>query len=275
MTSLLRGSAFITGAASGIGQQTAIAFAQHGVTKLALADVNKETLLASNEALKKQFPNVEVLSLHLDVRDSAQVKEGIAKTVAEFGRLDIAVNNAGISGSGRKTHELEDEEWLRILDVNLQGVYRCQKEELGVMVNQEDLGPRVGRGRIINIGSMYALVAPNNQDHTAYTTAKHDMNLYADNAAGIIGLTRADANSYGRAGIRINAICPGYVETPLFTNIMSRDPDSPLAVDLARTPLKRLATMEEVADAIVLLASPMNSYMQGASMICDGGFTSN
>ncbi|KAJ4261407.1 hypothetical protein NW762_006830 [Fusarium torreyae] len=265
MTTLLRGSAFITGAASGIGQQTAIAFAQHGVTKLALADVNKETLLESNDALKKQFPNVEVLSLHLDVCDSAQVKEGVAKTVAEFGRLDIAVNNAGISGSGRKTHQLEDQEWLRILDVNLQGVYRCQKEELGVMVNQEDLGPRVGRGRIINIGSMYALVAPNNQDHTAYTTAKH----------GIIGLTRADANSYGRQGIRINAICPGYVETPLFTNIMSRDPDSPLAVDLARTPLKRLATMEEVADAIVLLASPMNSYMQGASMICDGGFTSN
>ncbi|KAF4419344.1 hypothetical protein F53441_14434 [Fusarium austroafricanum] len=265
MTNLLHGSAFITGAASGIGQQTAITFAQHGVTKLALADVNQEALFASIEALKKQFPNVELLSLHLDVRDSVQVKEGIAKTVRKFGRLDIAVNNAGISGSGRKTHELEDDEWMRILDVNLQGVYRCQKEELGVMMDQEDIGPRIGRGRIINVGSMYALVAPNNQDHTAYTTAKH----------GIIGLTRADANSYGCQGIRINAICPGYVETPLLTNIMSRDPDSPLAVDLARTPLKRLATMEEVADAIVLLASPMNSYMQGASMICDGGFTSN
>lgn len=175
------------------------------------------------------------------------------------------MNNAGVSGSGRKTHELGDDEWLGILDVNLQGVYRCQKEELGVMVNQEDLGPRVGRGRIINVGSMFAFVAPNNQDHTAYTTAKH----------GIIGLTKADANSYGPLGIRINAICPGYVETPLLTSIMSRDLDSPLAVDLSRTPLKRLATMEEVADAIVLLASPMNSYMQGASMICDGGFTSN
>jgi hypothetical protein len=96
-----------------------------------------------------------------------------------------------------------------------------------------------------------------------------------DRLLGIIGLTKADANSYGPLGIRINAICPGYVETPLLTNIMSRDPASPLAVDLSRTPLKRLATMEEVADAIVLLASPMNSYMQGASMICDGGFTSN
>ncbi|KAH7270492.1 uncharacterized protein BKA55DRAFT_588918 [Fusarium redolens] len=274
MTILLRGSAFITGAASGIGQQTATAFAQHGVTKLALADINQEALSISVGSLKKQFPNVQVLAVHLDVRDSTQVKEGIVKIIGEFGRLDIAVNNAGISGSGRKTHELEDDEWLRILDVNLQGVYRCQKEELDVMVNQEDLGPRIGRGRIINVGSMFAVVAPNNQDHTAYTTAKH-VRPSTDRLLGIIGLTKADANSYGPLGIRINAICPGYVETPLLTNIMSRDPDSPLAVDLARTPLKRLATMEEVADAIVLLASPMNSYMQGASMICDGGFTSN
>ncbi|KAF5987389.1 dehydrogenase [Fusarium bulbicola] len=242
MTALLRGSAFITGAASGIGQQTAIAFAQHGVTKLALADINQDALDISAGSLKKQFPHVHVLPVHLNVRNSTQVKEGIAKTIGEFGRLDIAVNNAGIGGSGRKTHELDDDEWLGILDVNLQG-----------------------RGRIINVGSMFSVVAPNNQDHTAYATAKH----------GIIGLTKADANSYGPLGIRINAICPGYVETPLLTSIMSRDPDSPLAVDLSRTPLKRMATMEEVADAIVLLASPMSSYMQGASMICDGGFTSN
>ncbi|KAF4338902.1 dehydrogenase [Fusarium beomiforme] len=281
MVVLLRGSAFITGAASdsqlrnadlilssqGIGQQTAIAFAQHGVTKLALADVNQEALTISADTLNERFPLVQILSLHLDVRDSTQVKEGIARTISEFGRLDIAVNNAGISGSGRKTHDLEDDEWLRILDVNLQGVYRCQKEELSVMVNQEDLGPRVGRGRIINVGTWYI------------PTLQLDLLTVfrpgTDRVPGIIGLTKADANSYGPLGIRINAICPGYVETPLLTNIMSRDPDSPLAVDLARAPLKRLATMEEVADAIVLLATPMNSYMQGSSMICDGGFTSN
>jgi len=121
----------------GIGQQTAIAFAQHGVTKLALADINQDALSISAGSLKKQFPHVHILPVHLNVRDSTQVKEGIAKIIGEFGRLDIAVNNAGISGSGRKTHELEDDEWLGILDVNLQGVYRCQKEELDVMVNQE------------------------------------------------------------------------------------------------------------------------------------------
>lgn len=101
--------------------------------------------------------------------------------------------------------------------------------------------------------------------HTAYTTSKH----------GVIGLTKADANSYGGMGIRINAICPGYVETPLLKNAMAQDPNSPLAADLARTPLRRLATMEEVGDSIVLMASPMNSFMQGASIVCDGGFTTN
>ncbi|KAH6976933.1 hypothetical protein BKA56DRAFT_587257 [Ilyonectria sp. MPI-CAGE-AT-0026] len=266
MTTLLRGSAFITGAASGIGQYTAIAFAQHGVTKLALADVNLKALEESNAALKQRFPDVEILSLHMDVRDAAQVKEGIAKAAAAFGRLDIAVNNAGIGGSGRRTHEIEDEEWIRVVDVNLQGVYRCQKEELGIMVNQEDLGPREGRGRIINVASMLGVVAPcNSQHHTAYATSKH----------GVIGLTKADANSYGSLGIRINAICPGYVGTPLLVQIMATDPDSPLAKDLARTPLSRLAGMDEIADSIVLMASPMSSFMQGASMIVDGGFTTN
>lgn len=102
-----------------------------------MADINLEALRTSNAALKEQFPHVEVLTLHLDVRNPSQVKEGIAKVVAQFGRLDIAVNNAGISGSGRQTHEIENDEWLGVLDVNLQGVYRCQKEELAVMVKQE------------------------------------------------------------------------------------------------------------------------------------------
>lgn len=266
MASLLKGSAFITGAASGIGQYTAIAFARHGVTKLALADINFEALEKSNAALKEQFPDVEVLSLRMDVRDMEQVRQGIAETVEKFGRLDIAVNNAGIGGSGRQTHELEDEEWMRVVDVNLQGVYRCQKEELSVMVKQEDLGSREGRGRIINVASMLGLVAPSPRlHHTAYSTAKH----------GVVGLTKGDANSYGELGIRINAICPGYVETPLLLEIMAQDANSPLAAEIARCPLKRLATMEEVADSITVLASPMSSFMQGASLVVDGGFTSN
>lgn len=137
MASLLKGSAFITGGARGIGQATAFAFARHGITKLALADINTADLEATKKTIAAEFPKVEVLPLHLDVRNKAQVKDGIAELVKRFGRLDIAVNNAGVGGSGKLTHETEDEEIENVLDININGVYRCQKAELAVMVKQE------------------------------------------------------------------------------------------------------------------------------------------
>lgn len=112
------------------------------------------------------------------------------------------------------------------------------------------------------------------KNHTPPNSPKTKQTL-TSNAIGVIGLTKGDANSYGDQGIRINAICPGYVETPLLQQSMAQDPDSPLAAEIARVPLKRLATMEEIADSIVVLASPMSSFMQGASLVVDGGFTSN
>ncbi|RYP83554.1 hypothetical protein DL769_001341 [Monosporascus sp. CRB-8-3] len=266
MANLLQGSAFITGAASGIGQHTALAFAKHGITKLALADINADLLAKSSASLKELYPDVDILLLTMDVRNAEQVKHGIAQTVDKFGRLDIAVNNAGVSGGGQQTHEIDDEEWTRVLDVNLHGVYRCQKEQISYMLKQEDLGPRIGRGRIINVASMLGLVAaPPHLHQTSYSASKH----------GVIGLTKSDANSYGNQGIRINAICPSYVAIPLLVQYLSQVPDSPLAAEVARTPLKRMATMEEIADSIVLLASPMSSFMQGASLVVDGGCTSN
>ncbi|KAI6781279.1 3-oxoacyl-[acyl-carrier-protein] reductase-like protein [Emericellopsis cladophorae] len=266
MASLLRGSAFITGAASGIGQYTAMAFARHGVTRLAIADINASNLEATRATLASTFPQVQILPLHMDVRSKIQVNEGIAQVAKEFGRLDIAVNNAGINGSGRLTHETEDEEIERVLDVNLHGVYRCQKAELAAMVKQEDLGPRDGRGRIINIASMYGLVAPNSRlSHTSYTTAKH----------GVVGLTRGDANAYADYNIRVNAIAPGYIETPLVEAAMAMTAGTPLMDDLARAPMRRIGSMEEIADSIVCLASRMNSYQTGAVTVVDGGFTSN
>lgn len=132
---------------------------------------------------------------------------------------------------------------------------------------------------------MYGIVAPSNRlHHTAYATSKHgeaqtrpeSVPQWLTNALiGVIGLTKADANSYGGVGIRINAICPGYIRTPLLEDNMSQDADSPLQADLSRTPFKRLATMEEIADSIVIMASPMASFMQGAAMVVDGGFTTN
>ncbi|OAA53616.1 3-oxoacyl-[acyl-carrier-protein] reductase [Niveomyces insectorum RCEF 264] len=262
--SLLKGTAFISGAASGIGQYTALAFARHGVRNLALADVNLAALQAANKKLQAAYPGVEVLPLQMDVQQYDQVKAGIAATVARFGRLDIAVNNAGIGGSGKPTHEVDEEEWRRVINIDLDGVWRCQREELAVMVKQEDLGPREGRGRIINTASMFGIVAPGTlMSHTAYAAAKH----------GVVGLTKGDGNTYGAHNIRVNAICPGYVETPLLLASMSTDPNSPLSIDVQRTPLKRMCKMDEIADAVVFLASPMSSFMQGAALIADGGFS--
>ncbi|KAH8655195.1 3-oxoacyl-reductase [Xylariales sp. PMI_506] len=264
MASLLKGTAFITGAASGIGKHAALSFAKYGIQRLALADMNKEALATSIKSLQERYPNVEVLSLQMNVQNSAEVKYGIAETVQKFGRLDVAVNNAGIGGSGAQTHDVSEEEWIKVIDVDLHGVWRCQKEEISVMLGQEDLGPRVGRGRIINVASMYGLIAPHSYiSATAYTAAKH----------GVIGLTKGDGNAYGPLGIRINAISPGYVETPLVAQTMSRDANAPLTQDIAKTPLRRIATMDEIGDSITYLASPLSSFMQSSTLVVDGGFT--
>ncbi|UNI24806.1 hypothetical protein JDV02_010527 [Purpureocillium takamizusanense] len=171
---ILRGSALVTGAASGIGYATALAFAQHGITQLALADINLDALNASIQTLRESHPHVEVLPLHLDVGNVDEVKAGVAQAVARFGRLDVAVNNAGVAGRGLRTHEIDENEWQRVIGINLNGVYRCQKEELAAMIGQEDLGHRRGRGVIVNVASMYGVVGPRSPLYqSAYTTTKH------------------------------------------------------------------------------------------------------
>jgi NAD(P)-dependent dehydrogenase (short-subunit alcohol dehydrogenase family) len=117
-----------------------LAFAEHGATKLALTDINGELLHKSVNALKAKYPHVEVLEMSFDVRVGVEVEKAIADTVAKFGRLDIAVNNAGIGGSGKQTHMVDEEEWLNVVDVNLNAVRKCQKEQLKVMLNQEYVG---------------------------------------------------------------------------------------------------------------------------------------
>lgn len=158
----------------GIGQYTALSFARYGIQRLALADINTNLLTNSIKTLKEQYPKVEVLPLQMNVRSATEVKSGITEAAQRFGRLDVAVNNAGIGGSGRKTHEIDEEEFMKVLDVDLHGVWRCQREEIAVMIEQEDLGLREGRGRIINVASMYGVIAPGTYlHHTAYATAKH------------------------------------------------------------------------------------------------------
>ncbi|KAJ0286016.1 hypothetical protein COL154_005811 [Colletotrichum chrysophilum] len=137
MASLLRGTAFITGAASGIGQHTALAFAKHGINRLALADMNQATLSVTTDLLRRRYPAVKLLPLSLNVQNAVEIRSGIAATISAFGRIDIAVNNAGIGGSGRATHEIDEAEFTKVLDVDLHGVWRCQQEEINAMLNQE------------------------------------------------------------------------------------------------------------------------------------------
>ncbi|KAK8133490.1 hypothetical protein PG984_005502 [Apiospora sp. TS-2023a] len=260
MAQLLSGSALITGAASGIGHQTALAFAKYGKAKLALADLDPSALAKSAEAIRVQYPALEILELQMDVRKTAEVKAGFDATVAQFGRLDVAVNNAGIRGPQGNTDQTEESAFDETIDIDLTGVWRCQREALRVMVGQDDQGPREGRGRIINTASIFGLFGPpRGLAHTPYTAAKH----------GVVGLTKADAVIYGKEGIRINCICPGWTMTPLIT-----DPDNPkLCQEIERGAVPRPAQVEEIADAMVFLASPLSSFMQGASLVVDGGFT--
>ncbi|KFY65059.1 hypothetical protein V496_02804 [Pseudogymnoascus sp. VKM F-4515 (FW-2607)] len=259
--SLLKGAAFVTGAASGIGKATAFAFAQYGIQRIAISDRSAPDLRATALKLQAQFPFVEIKQLIIDVTKDDEIDRGVADAVAAFGRIDIAVNNAGVSGAGKATHEAPSSDWQNVVDVNLSGVWKCQRRMLQQMLTQEKLSVREGRGTIINVASMYGLVGPPAHiTAAAYTASKH----------GVLGLTKADGITYAPKGIRINAICPGYVDTPLLradslTDYMKKE--------LLKVPLGRLSSQEEMADSIAFLASPMASFIVGAALVADGGYS--
>ncbi|OBT53328.1 hypothetical protein VE04_05473 [Pseudogymnoascus sp. 24MN13] len=259
MATLLKGSAFLTGAGSGIGRATALAFAKYGITRLSLADHDSSSLSATSKLIKGAHPSIQILEHSLDVANEAKVQAAIAKTATEFGRIDVAVNIAGISHSGL-THDCKTEEWRKVLGVNLDGLWFCQREEIRQMLAQEDHGPREGRGSIINISSVAGLVGGGISP--AYTASKH----------AVIGLTRNDAATYAPKGIRVNAICPGWTATPMVERFQSQFPDE-VKTSVATVPMRRMAEMEEIADAIVFLGSRMGSFVCGAALAVDGGFT--
>ncbi|OJJ54348.1 hypothetical protein ASPSYDRAFT_81987 [Aspergillus sydowii CBS 593.65] len=263
MASLLRGTGFITGAASGIGKATAFSFAKHGASQLALADINLPAAEKASKEIESRFPGTKVIPLGIDVTKETSINDAVAETADRFGRIDFAVNNAGIGGPASLSAEHSVDEWKKTISINLHGVWMSSRAEIRTMLQQEkrEDSPRYNRGVIINVASMYGIVATSlNTPVVAYTASKH----------GVVGLTRADAIAYAPKGIRINAVCPGYVATPLVQGTMR---SAVIQKEIDKIPVGRMAEMEEIADHITFLASPLSSYMYGASMVADGGFT--
>ena len=235
-------AALITGAASGIGRASAIAFAAAGAS-VALVDIDAEGLADTAEAARA--PGSRAEALVADVTDLRQVSDAVARAVEVFGRLDAAHNNAGVPGPYVPLDEYEEEDFMRVLQVDLAGVWRCMRAEIRHMRAQRS-------GAIVNTSSMLGAAAM--PDNSAYIAAKH----------GVHGLTRAAALELGGTGIRVNAIAPGVTRTGM-TSAVSDDL-------LTQVPLGRIAEPEEIAAAVVWLCSPEASYVTGSVLVADGGW---
>ncbi|KAH3920555.1 hypothetical protein HBH56_006050 [Parastagonospora nodorum] len=258
----LRGVAYITGAGSGIGQYTAYSMARQGVRSFALLDRNPVTNTISE--LKKIAPDISVKEFELDVTNERAIDDSIEKTVKEFGRLDYAVNNAGIGGVIKTSDQIPKDDFEKVLAVNTTAVWQCQRAQIRQMLKQEKITDsyRSYRGSIVNVASMYGLVAPpSNVPATAYATSKH----------AVIGLTKSDALAFAHKGIRINAIAPGYVMTPLVQQTMGQG--DMMETERKKVPVHRYSEMEEIGDCVAFLHTDAASYMVGATLVADGGYT--
>jgi NAD(P)-dependent dehydrogenase (short-subunit alcohol dehydrogenase family) len=234
--------ALITGAASGIGRASALAFASAG-SCVALVDVDADGLAETAAAARKAGARAEVLVA--DVTDILSVTGAVGRAVQIFGRLDAAHNNAGVPGPYVPLDEYSEEDFLRVLQVDLAGVWRCMRAEIRQMRRQRS-------GAIVNTSSMLGVAAM--PDNGAYIAAKH----------GVHGLTRAAALELGGTGIRVNAIAPGVTRTGM---------TSAVSDELLRAvPLGRIAEPEEIAAAAVWLCSPEASYITGSVLVADGGW---
>lgn len=240
----------ITGGSSGIGYATACKLATLDAKTTVIADINDAGLQQAADYGEQNGLHLETQKV--DVSDPEQVKTMIDTVVEKYGRLDAAVNNAGIEGEMSPTHECSEENWDRVLGVNLKGTWLCMKHEIPHMLNQ-------GSGAIVNVSSTAGIGGL--PQWAAYSAAKH----------GIVGLTKTAALEYAKTGLRINAISPGAVETNMTDRIIATEP-SMKEMYLQLEPVGRMAQPEEIAEGIIWLLSDAASFVTGHCLHIDGGF---
>lgn len=241
--------ALVTGAGSGIGRACAQMFASKGA-KVVVSDI----VVAGGEETVEMIIKAggEAIFVRTDVTSSIDVQEMVGKAIQTYGRLDCAHNNAGLPSFVRDVADITEEQWDRVINVNLKGIFLCMKYEIPQMLKQ-------GKGAIVNTASVFAVVGA--AQRAEYTASKH----------GVAGLTKSAALDYATRGIRINAVCPGTVRTPLVETIIARRPEAEGEI-LNMLPIGRLADAKEIANAVVWLASDEASFVTGHIMSVDGGW---
>lgn len=239
----------ITGGARGIGLACAQAFAGEGA-RIALIDIDQRALDAACATL--HATGARALPVHASVIEPDAVADAFAAIDAEYGRIDVLINNAGVSAN-KPTLEVTPDEWRRAVDINLNGVFFCAQAAGRRMV-------AAGAGSIVNVSSMYGVVAA--PDRAAYCATK----------GGVVMLTESLAVEWGPHNVRVNALAPGYIDTTLLRDLQTR---GRLSIDrlVARTPLRRLGTAEEIAAMAVFLGGPQSAFMTGHTLVADGGWS--
>lgn len=242
--------ALVTGAASGMGLAASKAFAASGAS-VVMVDVNEEAV--TNAAAELNGAGYSAIGIRCNVANIDEVKAMVDQAVATFGRIDAAFNNAGVQSPVAETAIADPEDYDFVMDINLRGIWNCMKYELIQMKKQ-------GSGAIVNNSSLGGLVGI--AERGIYHASKH----------GVVGLTKSAGLEYAPQNIRVNAICPGIIETPMVSGMLESQPEA-MAELMKDVPIKRLGRAEEIADAVLWLCSPASTFVIGHALPVDGGYT--